>query len=33
MAYIMALYASVLALAVWQEEHPTGGPDCGNKGC
>jgi hypothetical protein len=33
MAIILSLYASVLALAVWQEEHASEETECGKKGC
>jgi len=33
MAIILSLYASILALAVWQEEHATEESGCGKKGC
>ena len=33
MAIILSLYASILALAVWQEGHASGDIECDNKGC
>lgn len=33
MAIILSLFASVLALAVWQEEHAGEEAECGKKGC
>ncbi len=33
MAIILSLYASILALAVWQEEHASGDAGRDSRGC